>query len=128
MISILKDIAILPFIRILILSSIREAVNIPANTSRSSIYFISQEREEINAVVKSVEEIKRSEENQTARNDRIQRRATLKTLYCFVTTIFITAAYFVLSESVVPKQKFFIDHNVRSQITSKDAWRVQDRV
>ena len=61
-----------------------------------------------------------------ARTDRVNQKATKSAFFKIVFTVSFTLANYVLSGSMVPKDKYFVDLNFRQRMPSDNLWTVNE--
>ena len=126
LVSILLDIIFIPFVRIFIITAIRACFGLGERNKRCSIFINpvgdDVKRYESALHILSPAEIASKDTAITAKQHREQKMATYLSLYRIIQTISVTVAYCILSESIVPEDKYLADRNFRQRIRQDSLW------
>lgn len=121
------DIAFLPFFRILLFTAAKSIFGILDENDRSTIYIHSEEDlppQSVRVAPICQKEIENAQSTVTARTHRIHQKATLKAFLKVSLTIIVTASYCIISESILPKEKYFGERNFRIRLPEDTLWTI----
>ena len=128
-VGIILDIMIIPFIRIFVITWIKSFLGCLDRDQRSDLFLFSSSAEaKTNMYPTHVLSTSQLQDDipGDAREKRIQKGASYLALYRIVFVAVATISCFILSESIVSNQKYFLDYSYRRRIRTGHNWKVME--